>query len=46
MIADFYAKLLKGLLFIKIRNFVVGLDDEFYKDYIENSEYSDETQSS
>ena len=38
MIADFYTKPLQGSLFIKMRNFIMGLDDAFCKERVENPE--------
>ena len=38
MIADFYTKPLQGSLFIKIRNFIMGLDDAFCEERVENCE--------
>ena len=39
MISDFYTKPLKGSLFIKIRNFIIGLDNAFCEECIENCVY-------
>ena len=38
MIADFYTKPLQGSLFIKMRNFIMGLDDAFCEERVENCE--------
>ena len=38
MIADFYTKPLQGSLFIKMRDFIIGLDDSFCKERVENCE--------
>ena len=38
MIADFYTKPLQGSLFIKMRNFIMGHDDAFYEERVENCE--------
>ena len=35
MIADFYTKPLQGSLFIKMRNFIMGLGDEFCEERVE-----------
>jgi hypothetical protein len=36
MIADFYTKTLQGALFVKMRNFIMGLDDAFCEERVEN----------
>ena len=38
MIADFYTKPLQGSLFVKMRNFIMGLDDAFCEERVENCE--------
>ena len=38
MIADFYTKPLQGSLFIKMRNFIMGLGDAFCEERVENCE--------
>ena len=44
MIADFYTKPLQGSLFIRMRNFIMGLDDAFCKERVENCEDQDKLQ--
>ena len=41
MIADFYTKPLQGALFIKLRNFIIGLDDAFCEERVEKRDNSD-----
>ena len=41
MIAAFYTKPLQGALFIKMRNFIMGLDDAFCEERIEKHDSSD-----
>ena len=38
MIADFYTKPLQGSLFIKMRNYIMGLGDEFCEECVEMNE--------
>ena len=41
MIADFYTKPLQGVLFIKMTNFIMGLDDAFCEERVEKRDNSD-----
>ena len=43
MIADFYTKPLQGALFIKMRNFIMGLDDAFCEERVENRNSPDKS---
>ena len=41
MIADFYTKPLQGALFVKMRNFIMGLEDAFCEERVENRNIPD-----
>ena len=43
MIADFYTKPLQGALFIKMRNFIMGLDNAFCEERVEKRDDLDKT---
>ena len=44
MIADFYTKPLQGSLFVKMRNFIMDLDDAFCEERVESCENMSKSQ--